>query len=171
MFTANPKFNDNPDAIVYRTTMPEEASYISLAGTFIPMAIALEYYIGDKQKTIEFVKKVFENYSKAEYNIPLTNIVEIVGGYESNSAMRFLETSILEANIAGAICHEKYDYSHGRDNLAHNNKQNTLLYMLDNKSELDKMWLNFSRKGILPQFYIIRSQFKNPIINDFCQTV
>ena len=43
--------------------------------------------------------------------------------------------------------------------------------MLDNKSELDKMWLSFSRKGLLPQFHSIKSQLKNSIINDFCQTV
>ena len=47
------------DNIIYSHTLSSENSFIAFASTLAPMVIALAYYLGDKQKAIDFVKEVF----------------------------------------------------------------------------------------------------------------
>ncbi len=96
-----------------------------------------------------------------------SNVYEILGGYETSSAMHFLESTMTEAGLFVPVVHDKYDYCHGRNNLSFEYSNNLIFF--DNDTELDK-----SYKEILPKKYrnvmSIKKKYDDNIINDYYLT-
>ena len=63
---SNNRFDDDVTYLQYKTTIPEEKSFISLAATLIPISVVLDYYSdGEKidicKETFSFDTKMFLN--------------------------------------------------------------------------------------------------------------
>ena len=116
--------------IIY-TSSDKEHSFISLAATLIPMSILLNYYLDDK----EVIKDILNETSFS--NVEKNNIFEIMSGYESSTASKYLESTLVEAGVAYPIVHDKYSYCHGRSTIGKDGN-NSLIYFNGSK-ELDKV--------------------------------
>lgn len=155
---------ENPEVtnLTYKTTIPREDSFISLAATLIPMSIMLAYY---SDNNIEIIKEILE--TKKEYNVDFSQVFEIMSGYDTNTASTYLETTLTESGIALPIVHDKYAYCHGRSTLSYNNKP-TLIH-LNNNTELDELY----KRELQPYYKNIidlDSKYQDQIINDFYLT-
>ena len=90
-----------------------EKSFISLAATLIPCAILLNYYLdNDYQRIIDSTKEY-------DYNFDVNcDAFEIFTGFETLSASKYLESTMVEAGIGIPVIHDKYSYCHGRSTLS-----------------------------------------------------
>ena len=146
----------------------DEISFISLSSTLIPMTILLLYYT-DNLSIIESILniKLDEKKFQVSQNLQKSKVYEILSGYESSTAARFIETTMAEAGLFTPLVHDKYDYCHGRSTL--NYEYNNNLIFFDNGTELDKHFQN-----ILPSFYqniiSLKRKFADDIINDYYLT-
>ncbi len=95
------------------------------------------------------------------------NVYEILSGYETSSATRFLESTMTEAGLFIPVVHDKYDYCHGRSNLNYEYRNNLIFF--DNDNELDKYY-----KKVLKDQYrniiSIKRRYDDDIINDYYLT-
>jgi len=135
-----------------------EYSFISLSSTLIPMSIILLYYCDDINLLIE----ILEDISNIE--ISNGNIYEILSGYETSTAAKFIESTMVESGIGIPIVHDKYDYCHGRSTLNYQFSNDLIFFDCD--TELDKLYrieLNKYYKRIIK----IDKKFDDDIINDF----
>ena len=91
----------------------QEKSFISLAATLIPCAILLNYYLdNDYQRIIDSTKEY-------DYNFDVNcDAFEIFTGFETLSASKYLESTMVEAGIGIPVIHDKYSYCHGRSTLS-----------------------------------------------------
>ncbi len=163
-----------------------EHSFISLSSTLIPMTLALYYYCDDKEVIEEILlskldpyiyqenKKVVgigyeeESFSeKASCSACFPRNIscyEIMSGYESKAAEKFLETTITEAGLGIPVVHDKYDYCHGRSNLTY--QYPSIGFLFDCETELDSLY-----KSILSEYYDkmiwIKKKYEDEIINDY----
>ncbi len=96
-----------------------------------------------------------------------SKVYEILGGYETNSATHFLESTLTEAGLLIPIVHDKYDFCHGRSNLNFEYDNNFIFF--DNDTELDKYY-----KKILQEqcrtIISIKKKYDDNIINDYYLT-
>ena len=160
---------DGVTNINYKVT-DDERSFISLSSTLIPMTILLLYYT-DNPSIIESILNTnltpSLNFISSKNSQDKSNVYEILSGYESNTATRFLESTMVEAGLYTPLVHDKYDYCHGRSTLNYVYQNNLIFF--DNDTELDKHFLN-----ILPTFYqniiSIKRKFTDDIINDYYLT-
>lgn len=143
----------------------KEKSFISLANTFIPMTILLNYYMGD---CLKFVTDELNSKSKIDV-IPCSNI-EIITDFGSITASKFLETSIIEAGLATCVVHSKYNYCHGRTTLINNTRNSTLIYFNTTNSKLDKTILE-NVSDLYNQVIILESKYNDPILDDFSLSI
>lgn len=138
----------------------EEQSFVSVAGTLIPMALLFLYYTdGDTDLLKEII------HTECGWNrLPSSETVEIMYGYEQLTAARLLESAFAEGALAAPVMHEKYNYCHGRCKL--NDAQNNDLICFAADSELDDLL----RKE-LPAFYrsvtVIEGKYSDQIVNEF----
>ena len=96
-----------------------------------------------------------------------SNVYEILGGYETSSASRFLESTMTEAGLFTPVIHDKYDYCHGRSNLNFEYSNNLIFF--DNDTKLDKYYkkiLQAQYKNIIS----IKKKYDDNIINDYYLT-
>lgn len=147
--------------IVY-TCDDKEDSFISLAATLIPMTILLNYYLdGDKK----IINDILEDVDIP--NIEKNNIFEIMSGYETSTAHKYLETTLIESGVAYGIIHDKYAYCHGRSTIGKDGN-NSLIYF-NGGNELDNVLLTE-----LDKYYkeIIKLDYKydDKVVNDFYLT-
>ena len=148
--------------LVYESGYHKEDSFISLAATLMPMSVMLAYYLdGDLNKVYEILNRC------REYNFSPDKAYEIISGYESSSAAKYLESTMTESGIGIPIVHDKYSYCHGRSTMSHHNDHS--LIMFNSGNELDKLLLE-----ILGEYYknIIRidGKYDDSVLDDFYYT-
>lgn len=139
----------------------EEFSFVSMAGTFIPLSIILLYYKND----IELVKQILS--SNINFDIDGDNIFEIMTSEKSVTACAMLESTLVEGGLAAPVIHEKYNYCHGR--IMYNyHYQNSLIYFDDN-SDLDKLFKD-NLFSTFKKVYTIDAKYNDSVIDDYYQT-
>ena len=148
--------------LTYKSDFHKEDSFISLAATLMPMSILLSYYLdGDNEK----IKEILEN--SLNVDVDLESVYEIMSGYESSSAAKYMESTMTEAGIGVPIVHDKYSYCHGRSTMSHHNDHS--LIMFNSGNELDQLLLD-----ILGEYYnkiiSIDSKYGDVILDDFYYT-
>lgn len=139
-----------------------EKSFIALSQTLIPMTLSLLYYLDNNKDLILNILNL-----EKEFIIGDSNIYEILSGYETSTASKFIESTLTESGIAIPIVHDKYDYCHGRSTLNYNYNANIIFF--NNNTELDNLY-----NEQLPKYYksIIKldKMFNDNIINDYYLT-
>lgn len=167
LFTNGDEEYDKIDKIKYDTSIDKEESFISLAGTLIPMSILFEYY---KELPInEFKELLKEMFRKAKnINIKNNHTYEIISGYEHSTATKYLETTFTESGIAIPIVHDKYDYCHGRSTTSYKNDHGVIVF--DSETELDEKLLE-NINDYYNEIIKIEKYDKDEITNDFFATI
>lgn len=130
------KANDCEDIINLTYTCSDlEKSFISIGATLIPCSILLSYYLdGD-------IDRVVDCFSECNFDFDVNcDCFEIFSGYETSTASKFLESTMVESGIGIPVVHDKYDYCHGRSTLSTVYKDNIAIYFNGGR-ELDKIYL------------------------------
>ncbi|MCI8548517.1 MAG: hypothetical protein HFJ38_06485 [Bacilli bacterium] len=144
--------------IRYSVTNTEE-SFISLSSTLIPLSILLAYYLDNDIHIIEDIL----NHTHDFYFDDL-DIYEVLSGYDTSTASKFIESTLSEAGIGIPIIHDKYDYCHGRSTLSHHYNSNLIL--LNSDSELDQLY-----DSIVDKYYgsviKLNRKYDDDIVNDY----
>lgn len=140
-------------------TIDVEESFVSLSATLIPMSILLAYYLDND---IDVIKEILN--STYEFNFSNADIYEVLSGYETSTASKFIESTLAESGIGIPIIHDKYDFCHGRSTLSQNYKSNLIL--LSTNNELDQLYNN-----TLDNYYnsVIKldRKYVDDIVNDY----
>ena len=134
-----------------------EDSFISLGATLIPCSILLNYYLdNDKDKIASILGSHSFNFDTN------CDAYEIFSGYETSTASKFLESTMLEAGIGIPIVHDKYDYCHGRSTIS--TVSNNIAIYFNGNTDLDKLFLQE-----LPKYYkeVVVIDFENNFISEF----
>ena len=107
---SNNSFNDNDITYLkYNTTIDKERSFISLGATLIPVSILMNYYLNGKNSLM------LDCIEETSFNFELeSDIYEIFSGYDTSTASKYLESTMVESGIGIPIVHDKYSYCHGR---------------------------------------------------------
>lgn len=157
---SNNSFDDeNITYLKYDTTIDKERSFISLGATLIPISILMNYYLDGKNN--EILSYIEEKEYDFNYD---SNIYEIFSGYETSSAAKYLESTMVESGIGIPIVHDKYSFCHGRSTFGKNNNSNIIYF--DRNTELDKLLLE-ELKRYYNKIIIIKSTNKDYIIDDY----
>ena len=139
----------------------EEFSFVSMAGTFIPLSIVLMYYKND----INLIKDILSE--KREFDVDDAMIYEVMTSEKSITASTMLDSTLVEGALVAPVIHEKYNYCHGRT-MFNYYYQNPLIYF-DDDSDLDTLFkenlLQTYRKVIM-----IDKKYDDGVINDYYQT-
>ena len=157
---SNNSFDDKDVTYLkYTTTIDEEKSFISLAGSLIPISILMDYYLDGKDDLI------LDLIEEQDFNFELnSNTYEIFSGYDTSTASKYLESTMTESGIGIPVIHDKYAFCHGRSTLGvHYN--NTAIYFNRN-TEFDKMILE-ELKPYYENIIIINSKFDDQILDDY----
>ena len=157
---SNNSFNDdNVTYLKYNTNIPKENSFISLGATLIPVSILLSYYLNKDNNLI------LDCIEESPFNFNLTsNVYEIFSGYDTSTASKYLESTMVESGIGIPIIHDKYSYCHGRSNLSYNYNATAIYY--NRNTEFDKMMLEELKK-YYNLIITIDSKFKDQILDDY----
>lgn len=139
----------------------EEYSFVSMAGTLIPLSIILMYYKND----INLISDILS--IRKEFEIDDSKVYEILTSEKSLTACAMLESTMVEGSLVAPVIHEKYNYCHGRT-MFNYCYQNVLIYF-DDDSDLDKLFkenlLKTYRKVIM-----IDKKYDDSVIDDYYQT-
>ena len=157
---SNNSFNDdNVTYLKYNTNIPKENSFISLGATLIPVSILLSYYLNkDNNLILDCIEELPFNFN------PTSNVYEIFSGYDTSTASKYLESTMVESGIGIPVVHDKYSYCHGRSNLGYNYNATAIYY--NRNTEFDKMMLEELKKYY--NFIItIDSKFNDQILDDY----
>ena len=157
---SNNRFDD-PDVtyLKYTTTLEGERSFISLAGTLIPISILMDYYLDGKD---ELILSLIE---EPTFDFDITSdTYEIFSGYDTSVAAKYLESTMAESGIGIPIIHDKYNFCHGRSTLGVH-YTNTAIYFNRN-TEFDKMILE-ELKPYYENIIIMNSRFDDQILDDY----
>lgn len=157
---SNNSFNDdNVTYLKYNTNIPKENSFISLGATLIPVSILLSYYLNkDNNLILDCIEELPFNFN------PTSNIYEIFSGYDTSTASKYLESTMVESGIGIPVVHDKYSYCHGRSTLGYNYNATAIYY--NRNTEFDKMMLEELKK-YYNLIITIDSKFKDQILDDY----
>ncbi len=157
---SNNSFNDdNVTYLKYNTNIPKENSFISLGATLIPVSILLSYYLNkDNNLILDCIEELPFNFK------PTSNIYEIFSGYDTSTASKYLESTMVESGIGIPVVHDKYSYCHGRSTLGYNYNATAIYY--NRNTEFDKMMLEELKK-YYNLIITIDSKFKDQILDDY----
>ncbi len=156
---SNNSFDDsNVTYLKYTTTIDKEKSFISLAGSLIPISIIMDYYLNGKNIFVDLI-----NEKKFNFDIN-SDIYEIFTGYDTSTASKYLESTMTESGIGIPIIHDKYDFCHGRSSLGYNYKTNVIYF--NRNTEFDIMMLQELR-NYYDNIIIIDSVFDDNIMDDY----
>lgn len=157
---SNNSFNDdNVTNLKYNTNIPKENSFISLGATLIPVSILLSYYLNkDNNLILDCIEELPFNFN------PTSNVYEIFSGYDTSTASKYLESTMVESGIGIPVVHDKYSYCHGRSNLGYNYNATAIYY--NRNTEFDKMMLEELKK-YYNLIITIDSKFKDQILDDY----
>lgn len=136
----------------------DEHSFISLSATLIPMTILLLYYCDD----IDLIKEILSY--QPDFEIGTGDIYEVLSGFETNTASKFIESTMVESGIGIPVIHDKYDYCHGRSTLNYN-FDNSLIFF-DCNNQLDKL-LSHELEKYYKNIIKIDKKYGDDLINDY----
>lgn len=142
--------------------MDKEKSFISLAATLTPMAILLSYYLDGNNDVIKDVLN-----SSLDIGIRTASTYEVMSGYESSVAAKYLESTLTESGLGNCIVHDKYDFCHGRSTIGYHN-DNEMIYF-NGDTELDRTFLSLLEES-KRRVSVIDKKYDNHIVNDFYYT-
>ena len=113
---SNNSFDENDVTYLkYSTTIDKERSFISLGATLIPVSILMDYYLNGQDSLI------LDCIEESPFNFDLeSDVYEIFSGYDTSTASKYLESTMVESVIGIPIVHDKYAYCHGRSTLGIN---------------------------------------------------
>ena len=152
---------DNCDVtyLKYSTTIDKERSFVSLGATLIPVSILMDYYLDGKDDTM------LDCIEERSYDVDLnTSIYEIFSGYDTSTASKYLESTMVESGIGIPIIHDKYSYCHGRSTLGIN--YNSIVIYYNRNTSFDRMMLEELRK-YYSRIIVIGSKFEDQILDDY----
>lgn len=157
---SNNSFNkDDITYLKYTTTNDKERSFISLGATLIPVSILMSYYLdGKNNPMLDCIEEVSFNFDLE------SDIYEIFSGYDTSTASKYLESTMVEAGIGIPIVHDKYSYCHGRSTLGVN--YNGIAVYYNRNTEFDRMMLE-ELKHYYSRIITIDSKFKDQILDDY----
>ena len=112
----------------------EEFSFVSMAGTMIPLSIILMYYLND----LDLIRDILS--IRKEFNIDDSLIYEVLTSEKSKGACAMLESTLVEGSLGALIIHEKYNYCHGRTLFNHFNPNTSTLIYMEDDSALDSLF-------------------------------
>ena len=130
------KLNDKKDIInLTYNCLDSEKSFISLAATLIPCSIILNYYIDNEYY------RIIDDLDSYEFDFDANcDAYEIFSGFDTSTASKYLESTMVESGIGIPIIHDKYSYCHGRSTLS--TVSNNIAIYFDTKTQLDELLLN-----------------------------
>lgn len=112
----------------------KEKSFISLAATLIPCSILLNYFIDNRWY------RIIDDLDSYDFDFDTNcDAFEIFSGYDTSTASKYLESTMVESGIGIPIVHDKYSYCHGRSTLS--TVSNNIAIYFDTGTELDKVLL------------------------------
>lgn len=154
---SNNSFDDSSVTYLqYKTTIPEEKSFISLAATLIPISVMFNYYNDGKTDSV---------INEREFNFDSScDVFEIFSGIDTSTTSTYLESTLMESGIGTPIVHDKYGYCHGRSTLSINH--NNIAIYLNRNTELDKLLLE-ELKLYYKNIIVLESQEKDQIKADY----
>lgn len=157
---SNNSFDDSGVTYLkYSTTIDKERSYISLGATLIPVSILMNYYLGGQNTPM------LDCIEESSFNFDLeSDVYEIFSGYDTSTASKYLESTMVESGIGIPIVHDKYSYCHGRSTLGIN--YNGIAIYYNRNTEFDLMMLEELKK-YYSMTITINSKFKDQILDDF----
>lgn len=116
------------------TCLDQEHSFISLAATLIPCSILLNYYLNNEKE------RIIDNLDESIFDFDVDcDAFEIFTGFDTSTASKYLESTMVESGIGIPIIHDKYSYCHGRSTTSTVN--NNIAIYFDSKTGLDKLLL------------------------------
>ena len=143
------------------TVLDEGYSYVSMAGTFIPLSIILMYYKYD----LDLVKEILS--VNRDYDLDDAKIYEIMTSNKSETACAMLESTMVEGSLVAPVIHEKYNYCHGRT-MFNYCYQNPLIYF-DDDSDLDKLFKD-NLFATYRKVIMMERKYNDSVIDDYYQT-
>ena len=157
---SNNSFDDKDITYLkYNTTIDKERSFISLGATLIPVSILLDYYLnGENSIMLDYIEE-------SPFNFDLeSDVYEIFSGYDTSTASKYLESTMVESGIGIPMVHDKYSYCHGRSTLGINYKAIAIYY--NRNTDFDKMMLKELKK-YYSRIITIDSKIEDQIIDDY----
>ena len=159
LLSSNSFDDDNVTYLKYSTTIEKESSFISLAATLIPVSILMSYYLNGKNAPM------LDSIGETTFSFDLeSDVYEIFSGYDTSTASKYLESTMVESGIGIPIVHDKYDYCHGRSTLGISFNAVAIYY--NRNTEYDRMMLEELKK-YYSRIIIIESKFKDQILDDY----
>ena len=157
---SNNSFDENDVTYLkYSTTIDKERSFISLGATLIPVSILLDYYLNGQNSIM------LDCIGETSFNFDLeSDVYEIFSGYDTSTASKYLESTMVESGIGIPIVHDKYSYCHGRSTLGIN--YNAVAIYYNRNTEYDKMMLE-ELKQYYSRIVTIDSKFEDQILDDY----
>ena len=156
---SNNSFDDKEVTYLqYNTTIDKERSFISLGASLIPISILMNYYLDGNNEFLE-------NIETSSFPLSLdSDIYEIFSGYDTSTASKYLESTMVESGIGIPIVHDKYSYCHGRSTF-NKNYQSTAIYYNRN-TEFDRIMLEELKK-YYKQIIVIDSKYNDQVLDDY----
>ena len=157
---SNNSFDDSDVTYLkYCTIIDKEKSFISLGATLIPVSILMSYYL-NRQNSL-----MLDCIEQVPFNFDLEDdVYEIFSGYDTSTASKYLESTMVESGIGIPIVHDKYSYCHGRSTLGIN--YNGIAIYYNRNTEFDRMMLE-ELKQYYSRIITIDSRFKDQILDDY----
>ncbi len=156
---SNNSFDDNDVTYLkYNTTIDKEKSFISLGATLIPVSILMSYYL-NRQNSL-----MLDCIEEVPFDFDLgSDVYEIFSGYDTSTASKYLESTMVESGIGIPIVHDKYSYCHGRSTLGIN--YNAIAIYYNRNTEFDRMMLEELKK-YYSRIITIDSKYEDQILDD-----
>ena len=157
---SNNSFDDSDVTYLkYGTTIDKEKSFISLGATLIPVSILMAYYLnGHNSIMLECIKE-----SSFDFDLE-SDVYEIFSGYDTSTASKYLESTMVESGIGIPIVHDKYSYCHGRSTFGIN--YNGIAIYYNRNTEFDRMMLEELKK-YYSRIITIDSKFNDQLLDDY----
>jgi len=151
--------DDNVTYLKYGTTIDKERSFISLGATLIPVSILMNYYLNGQNSLM------LDCIEESSFNFDLeSDAYEIFSGYDTSTASKYLESTMVESGIGIPIVHDKYSYCHGRSTLGTNYNDTAIYY--NRNTEFDRMMLKELKK-YYKRIITIDTKFEDQILDDY----
>ena len=158
LLSNNPSTSEDVVNLQYQTTIDKERSFISLGATLIPVSILMDYYLeGEDNKLLDLILE-------KDFSFEPSHVYEIFSGYDTSTAAKYLESTLVESGIGIPIVHDKYSYCHGRSTLSTVQQSNAIYF--NRGTEFDKMMVE-ELKQYYQEVIVINSKSRDQVIDDF----
>ncbi|MDY5993322.1 MAG: hypothetical protein SPJ06_05010 [Bacilli bacterium] len=158
LLSNNPSSSEDVVNLQYQTTIDKERSFISLGATLIPVSILMDYYLeGEDNKLLDLILE-------KDFSFEPSHVYEIFSGYDTRTAAKYLESTLVESGIGIPIVHDKYSYCHGRSTLSTVQQSNAIYF--NRGTEFDKMMVE-ELKQYYQEVIVINSKSRDQVIDDF----